>query len=151
MSDRISFFIPGAVAPCVRMTGNEAKFSQRGRSGNPKYAAKNASIQRYFAYKDEFKLRAKRYATLFRNSSGKGPIRLTCEFIMNRPKSVRKVIKYHTKRPDLTNLIKTVEDAMNGLFYLDDSQIAVYGPSVKRYPVDGEEPGVVVTLERLSG
>ena len=30
---------------------------------------------------------------------------------------------YHTKRPDIDNLVKSVFDALNGLAYYDDSQI----------------------------
>ena len=37
------------------------------------------------------------------------------------------------KRPDLSNIIKTVEDALNGLAYLDDKQLVDYGPSGKWY------------------
>ena len=29
----------------------------------------------------------------------------------------------HTKRPDLTNIVKSIEDGMNGVVYKDDSQI----------------------------
>ena len=39
----------------------------------------------------------------------------------------------HIKRPDLSNLIKSIEDAVNGLAYPDDSQISGFDNSGKYY------------------
>ena len=39
----------------------------------------------------------------------------------------------HTKRPDLSNIIKSVEDALNGIVYADDAQIDRYGESRKAF------------------
>jgi Holliday junction resolvase RusA-like endonuclease len=60
-----------------------------------------------------------------------GPIYLMVDFRMPIPKSTSKkrtqLMHYgnikHTKRPDLDNLCKLVKDAMNGIFWKDDSQI----------------------------
>lgn len=65
-------------------------------------------------------------------------VALELEFIFTRPKSHfgtgrnSGVLKpsapeFHTKRPDLDNLIKFVEDALNGVFYTDDRQIMYVG------------------------
>jgi len=52
-----------------------------------------------------------------------GPITLTLNFFMPRPKSLPKKVKHHIKRPDLDNLVKAIKDALSGLLYKDDSQI----------------------------
>lgn len=60
-----------------------------------------------------------------------GPLYLFVKFYMPIPKSESKknkalmgldIIK-HTKKPDLTNMIKAIEDGLNGFAYIDDSQI----------------------------
>lgn len=51
------------------------------------------------------------------------PIYLQIHFFLPRPKSLPKRIIYHTRKPDLDNLVKAVKDALRGLAYRDDSQI----------------------------
>jgi Holliday junction resolvase RusA-like endonuclease len=75
-----------------------------------------------------------------------GPIALTLEFYLPRPKSLPKKIQHHTKRPDLTNLEKAIEDGLNGVVYKDDSQI-VSKHSVKYY--DAGQPRVEVKVKEL--
>lgn len=54
-----------------------------------------------------------------------GPLTLSVEFYLPFPKREKNLDgRAHTKRPDITNLLKTVEDAMNGIAYADDSQLA---------------------------
>ena len=52
-----------------------------------------------------------------------GPIRLTLTFASIKPKSKSKKIVHWTTRPDLDNFIKLVKDALNKIFWRDDSQI----------------------------
>ena len=61
----------------------------------------------------------------------KGPLRLHIEFHRSIPKSFsKKKIEgiyageiFPTTKPDLDNLVKLVKDAMNHIFYHDDSQV----------------------------
>lgn len=50
----------------------------------------------------------------------------------------------HTKKPDLGNILKSLEDGLNGVAFVDDSQIAEYLPTKKRYSM---RPRVVVCIE----
>jgi len=61
----------------------------------------------------------------------KEPISLYIRFVMPIPKSTSKKKRQEmlegkiqpAKRPDIDNLVKLVKDALNGIFWLDDSQI----------------------------
>ena len=55
--------------------------------------------------------------------AAKVPLVLRCVFYRARPKSLAKKIVCPVQRPDTSNCIKLLEDAMNGLVYHDDSQI----------------------------
>jgi Holliday junction resolvase RusA-like endonuclease len=55
-----------------------------------------------------------------------GPIRLLVDFVIARPKSMRRPVGFalHTKRPDLDNLEKGLLDILSHSgFWLDDAQI----------------------------
>jgi Holliday junction resolvase RusA-like endonuclease len=55
-----------------------------------------------------------------------GPVRLTVTLLFPRPKSHTKKQRAslaHIQKPDLTNIAKGIEDALNGVVWLDDSQI----------------------------
>jgi Holliday junction resolvase RusA-like endonuclease len=47
-------------------------------------------------------------------------------------------------KPDVSNILKGIEDALNGVWYADDSQIVEYGLIGKWY---AEEPRVYVRLD----
>ena len=51
-----------------------------------------------------------------------------------------------TAKPDLANIVKLVEDAMKGVLWGDDAQIAHYGQMSKRY---AEKPETVLTVWQL--
>ena len=78
-----------------------------------------------------------------------GPVHLHVEFIFLRPKSVSvKKRPKHTVKPDLDNLIKSVQDALNGLVWRDDAQV-VRCRSYKDYAAEMEFPGAVVQVTFL--
>ena len=79
------------------------------------------------------------------------PLRLDVTFLFERPKRLltKKAPKgrvAHVVKPDLSNLIKAVEDALNGLPYHDDAQIADI-VARKRYCSEGERPGIEVEIQ----
>ena len=74
-----------------------------------------------------------------------GPLTMTLVFELPRPKSTAKRVQYPIKRPDLSNLLKAIEDALTGVVYRDDSQI-VSLTVTKRF---GLAPGVEVRVEAL--
>jgi Holliday junction resolvase RusA-like endonuclease len=78
-----------------------------------------------------------------------GAIRMVIVFYMPIPKSlsIKKQDELcgtpHHKRPDLSNLIKFVEDAANGILYADDAQIA----SIKATKLYDLQPRTEFTLK----
>lgn len=52
-----------------------------------------------------------------------GPLTMRLEFWLSRPKSIPKKILYPIKKPDLDNLQKAVQDALEKICYERDSQI----------------------------
>jgi len=78
----------------------------------------------------------------------KVPLCMTLEFIMPRLKNhPKKKIIPHIKKPDLTNMAKGIEDALEGICYKNDSAI-VDEHLKKRYALPGEESGIRLTLWR---
>jgi len=82
----------------------------------------------------------------------RGPLELALYFTMPRPgghlgrRGLRpSAPPYPARRPDVTKLIRAVEDAATGLLWVDDAQI-VTQTATKRY---GETPGVVIQCWRL--
>lgn len=57
-----------------------------------------------------------------------GPLRLRLTFFLQAPKNLDAKLRAgkniaHVKKPDLSNIIKGIEDALKGICYHDDSQI----------------------------
>lgn len=71
-----------------------------------------------------------------------GPLRVSMQFEFAKPKSAKRLL--HTVRPDVSNCIKGVEDALNGVAWHDDSQIIEICGS-KRYGT----PRTLITVEQI--
>ena len=66
------------------------------------------------------------------------------------PRSVPVSVSYSfyydpQRRADLDNLVKTVQDALTGVAFNDAAQVTQLACK-KRYALEGEQPGVLVTL-----
>jgi Holliday junction resolvase RusA-like endonuclease len=70
------------------------------------------------------------------------PLWLSAQFDIPMPKSWSKKKRAlmagtpHTSKPDLDNLLKTVKDALNGVVWPDDGQIAKFGLVAKYWSHD---------------
>ena len=82
-----------------------------------------------------------------------GPVSIDVVFTMRRPKHHFRANgelkdhapKFHDKRPDATKLLRAIEDALTGILWRDDAQIAKQVVT-KGY---GKTPGAWVSVRRL--
>jgi Holliday junction resolvase RusA-like endonuclease len=83
-----------------------------------------------------------------------GPVRIGLLISFPLPKSKRATRNrpaayWHTSKPDASNILKAIEDAMNGIVYRDDSQIAEIAIT-KIYDQAGRA-SVLVTVSEIEG
>jgi len=90
-----------------------------------------------------------------------GALRLECEFLILRPKGHYGTGRnsgqlkpsaplYPIVKPDLTKMIRAAEDALTGIIWRDDSQVVKFGDMEKRYCLDGESPGALITIKEVN-
>ncbi len=146
-TDTINFFVPGI----ARTSGSKRSFINP-NTGKPIITAANPKQKDWQASVGLFA----------KNKFGEevpwdGPLIATMEFIRLRPKGhygtgrndgVLKdwaISKRPTGKPDVLKLGRAVEDAMNGVIYIDDSQIVEEHLS----KVYGDTPGVDITITKI--
>lgn len=120
----------------------------------PLARARYSSATRHFydIQRSQKELYAAILKTIHRNkNTHTGPIKLNITFFMGLPhtkslRAKRLKEKFHTGRPDLSNLIKFLEDAAQGILFADDCIIAQIS-AVKIYD---EEPRTEFTIEELN-
>lgn len=123
--------------------------------GRPKFSTINGHAKAYDPEKSRnYKAYVRLLATQAMKDSGftmiEGPCCLSIDAYFEVPKSKSKKfreaalsgLEYPTKKPDLSNIIKGIEDAINGLAYKDDALIVRLN-TVKLY---SEIPRVEVSL-----
>jgi Holliday junction resolvase RusA-like endonuclease len=102
-------------------------------------------------FKDFARMAAKR---AYQGPPLEGPLRLSLLFLLPRPKRMIWKAKpmpreWMSAKPDFDNISKAFSDAMNGIVWVDDSQICS-AVVQKMYAAGGESPGVVVEIEELA-
>ena len=80
-----------------------------------------------------------------------GPVRLEVLFVLPRPQSMIRKTRpnprtWHAKKPDVDNLLKSLKDALTGLAWRDDSQVAQCR-AAKVVASGDEQPHVEATIE----
>lgn len=81
-----------------------------------------------------------------------GPIELRVLFLFPRPARLRwkkrpMPREWHTGRPDCENIIKSFQDALTGVLWVDDAQVCQLRAQ-KLYCRGGEQPGTWVMIEK---
>lgn len=87
-----------------------------------------------------------------------GPIGLDVTVLFQRPKTIsrshvlhgcpgRVLLSCGGSFPDLSNVVKSVEDALQGIVFADDHQVCLLRSS-RSYAAQDEEPGVYVEIWR---
>jgi Holliday junction resolvase RusA-like endonuclease len=74
-----------------------------------------------------------------------GPLSVRMIFYLPRPKSAPKRVVHHLTKPDVSNLVKIVEDALNGVVWYDDKQIV----RLVAEKMFDERPGVELEVQEL--
>lgn len=132
----LSFFVPGTPRP----QGSK----NRGRNGQSYEASKYLKEWRKYVY-------SVAYEASWGKAEIAGPVILECVFTFKRPQAhylrgnLRDTApRYHTGKPDLSKLLRAIEDSLTEAgVWSDDSQVVGYGATRKVY---GEEPGVLVAV-----
>lgn len=76
-----------------------------------------------------------------------GPLRLDMCFNMKKPKSLpKRRLSWPIKKPDLSKLTRSAEDALTGIIWRDDAQV-VSSMQSKRY---SDSPGVDISITQLT-
>lgn len=78
-----------------------------------------------------------------------GPVSLWIEFYLPRPLTLPRKVISHIKRPDLDKLARSVNDALTGILYRDDSQV-VEIHAYKSYAIGITAPHAYVTIRELT-
>lgn len=86
-----------------------------------------------------------------------GPVALECRFYLPRPKGLMRKKDppgpvWHTKKPDIDNLYKAVQDALAKVLWHDDNQVVSFGPRHGKYYAEKDgRPRLELALYDLSG
>lgn len=73
-----------------------------------------------------------------------GPVYLEIDFFLPRPKKPK--FNHPAVKPDIDNYLKAIMDALNGIFWNDDSQIC-YLIATKKYAEKDEQPRIEMFVE----
>jgi Holliday junction resolvase RusA-like endonuclease len=72
------------------------------------------------------------------------PVRLRLTFYLPRPASAPRRVTQPAKKPDLSKLIRSVEDSLSGIIYADDARVVAIEAS-KEFALE-RTPGVMVEV-----
>lgn len=96
----------------------------------------------------------------WKKPASRDPLRVHCMFVFSRPKShmgsgkfgwrlKNTSPRYHTAKPDIDNLYKTVLDGLTQAGVFTDDALVIGGTVSKRYALGEEKQGVHITIEEV--
>lgn len=139
---KIEFFVQGTPAPGGSKNGFPFKRPDGSLGVRMVDAGKgNAEWKKVVAYTARAMMNRHRLKPL------EGALRFSCQFVMPRGTTVKR--RLHTVKPDLSKLIRSTEDAMTDIVWVDDCQIVEHGPMRKRYQADARGTGALITVETI--
>lgn len=139
---RIRFTVPGRPVPAVRMTrGGKHVSEDRAQSTWARDRARR--IERHLQQKDDIGWEAAQAVRALnaRMPMFEGDVRVSMRFYIARTRG---------SLPDLNNLVKLAEDALNGIVWQDDIQVAQYG-EMERIVCSRAEQRTEIEVEELPG
>lgn len=129
----VTFFTPGIPAP----QGSKSGFYRGGR------VVLVESSKKVKPWREAVARVAREHCTEIID----GPVTVSVDFILPRPKSLPKRVKQHVKKPDTDKLIRSTLDALSGIAYVDDNRVnAIH--ATKKYCHPESTPGATITIER---
>jgi Holliday junction resolvase RusA-like endonuclease len=145
----VEFYVPGIPAP----GGSKKAFAYVGRDGRP-HANVVDDAKRNAPWRSSVAYEARR--AHMGQEPLHGPLQLLVTFYLPRPKdhfgsgknagSMKRTAPHlHAKKPDLTKLVRALEDAMTGIVWHDDAQVCEQQIR-KRY---GAAAGAKVRVEQM--
>jgi len=143
---KIQFFVPGVPATA----GSKTPFIYKSKKDGKQRVAMSPANKRQKPWMSDVKVFAEE---VYNGNPVAGPVNLCISFYLPRPKSHYGTGKnatrlkdsapeYPTGKPDLTKLIRAVEDALTGIIWRDDSQV-ISQRTDKRY---GDKPGANICI-----
>ncbi len=152
---KLQFFVSGTPAP----GGSKTAIPMYDGAGNlvtkPTEKGRQRPVMRYVddakgnvAWRKVVGFTAKNKMQWARLQPCAGALRFTCEFVVERGKTVTR--PHPTVPPDLSKFIRSTEDALTGIAWVDDSQIIEHGIMRKRYARPGEQTGAHILIESLA-
>jgi Holliday junction resolvase RusA-like endonuclease len=138
------------VEGCPRPAGSKRAFPIRRRNGSVGVVVTDTTGQEGKEWRSRVVDAAKAAHNIRGIPFPEGAIRVWLEFRIMPPKeAVRRLEKgkrvFPASRPDLTKLIRSVEDALTGILWRDDAQV-ISQVALKRYAMPDETPGVRVKV-----
>ncbi len=137
----VTFTIPGEPVPQMRPRVVQNKYTHHIHAYTPDKCA---------VYAERVRLYALRHLENTEFQRLTGPLEVFMTFYRSKPKSASKRDVFPVTRPDLSNYVKLVEDALNGLIWVDDSQIVI-STLRKMYAEGSEEARTVVSISEVTG
>lgn len=156
----VGFFVPLAPAaqPRARIVPTGLAVHEGSRLRCPRCSAPLRALTRAISTLRQHPAFAFRHAAEFYAKAAmgpteplSGPLKLTVSFVLPRPKAKtwkRKPMlpEWKVEKPDISNLLKSLEDACNGVLWHDDAQVVVC-TATKATAAGDEAPGVHVRVE----